>query len=58
MVRPKSLALVTFFSSLYTIYYNRRNLGLILYKKYPELLTLVAIEFDTILRRPLLNLIR
>ena len=56
MVRPRSLALVTL--QFIAIYNNRRKLGLILYKRYPELLTLVAIEFDYIPRRPLRNHIR
>ena len=58
MVRPRSLALVTLSLWLITIYNNKRKLGLILYKRYPELLTLVAIVFDSILRRPLCNHIR
>ena len=54
MVRPSSLALVTLY--FITIYFNRHKLGLILYKRYSELLTLVAIEFDSLLRRPHRNL--
>ena len=55
MVRPSSLALVTLY--FITIYNNRHKLGLILYNRCSELLTLVAIEFDSILRKPRRNVI-
>ena len=56
MVRASSLALVTLY--FITIYFNRHKLGLILDKRCSELLTLVAIEFDSILRKPRRNRIR
>ena len=56
MVRPSSLALSRHPLSFITIYYNRRKLGLILYERYSELLIFVAIELDSILRRPFRNL--